>query len=371
MAKQTWIVAIVIIILLAGAWYYQTNKPVPATSEPIKVGVVYGLTGAASTWTEYGVKALEMATEEINNDGGVNSRPLKLIIDDSQTNPARSVSGIQKLISVDGAKVIVGDVWSFITNPLIPIAEQRQVVVISPTVMDASVERPSPYFFTVGHTVDSQRKAVERFFEVNPEVKTASLLCWDDAWGNAHRQLFREVAEARGVKIVRDECTADFSNDYRVTMLKVKGDKSDALLLTTSLADVAFKATHDLGLTQKILTTSIVPDALELRDMPIEYVKNVWFTDWMPNENFSKRFKEKYGVYPILEAQNHYETMWAIARGLRSNPDNLLEGLKTVKFASEDIGGSIDFTRGDNIRVNQGEAKLYQAKAEGEYIEVK
>ena len=76
--------------------------------------------------------------------------------------------------------------WSFITNPLIPIAEDKKVVLISPTVMDKSVEGESDYFYTLGHTVDSQRNAVNKFLEMNPGAKTAAVFCWDDAWGRSH-----------------------------------------------------------------------------------------------------------------------------------------------------------------------------------------
>ncbi|MEK7136245.1 MAG: ABC transporter substrate-binding protein [Patescibacteria group bacterium] len=367
--KKIWGGVAIIVIILGLAWYFQTNKTVPATGEPIKIGVVYGLTGSASAWTDYGKKALEMAAEEINEDGGIKGRPLELVFEDSETNPAKSVSAFQKLVTIDKVQVVIGDVWSFITNPLIPLADQNKIVLISPTVMNRAVEGASPYFFTVGHTVEGQRPAVEKFFNINPDIKTASILCWNDAWGKAHSQLFRQVATEKGIKILSEECTADFISTYRTELLKIKATDADALLVTSSSPVALFKAYTDLGLRQKVLATTIVVDGIEAQGMPREYVKNVWFMDWRPNEEFARKFEDKYGVYPILEAQNHYEALRSIAKGLENNPDNLLEGIMKVKYNSAD--GQLDFTAGDNTTVNKAEAKLYTVNPDEGYTEVK
>ncbi|MEK7530546.1 MAG: ABC transporter substrate-binding protein [Patescibacteria group bacterium] len=348
--------------------YAVFGQQVDTTRETIQIGVVYGLTGPAASWTDYGKKALEMAVEEINAGGGVGGRMLVLVIEDSKTNPASSASAFQKLIDADNVDVIVGDVWSFITNPLISIADNKRVVLISPTVMDKSIEGESDYFYTLGHTVGGEADAVRTFFDVNSEIKTASILCWNDAWGKAHSVIFREIAAEKGVHIVGEECTGDFASDYRTEMGKIKVQDADALLLTASYPDVALRAYTNLEMTQKVLTLYIA-DAVELRDMPRADAQNVWFIDWMPSDGFVEKFKAKYGVYPILEAQNHYDVVYAIAHALENNPDSIVEGLKTVKF--EGVDGVIDFAQGDNITVNKSQAKLYRVNLENGYTEVK
>lgn len=115
--------------------------------DPIYIGVNYALSGPGMLWGEMGQMGLTLAQEEINNAGGVNGRRIELIFEDSQTSPAKSVSAYQKLTTFNKTKIIIGDVWAFLTNPLIPLAEKDQVLLLSPTVMPESVERESLAFF--------------------------------------------------------------------------------------------------------------------------------------------------------------------------------------------------------------------------------
>jgi ABC-type branched-subunit amino acid transport system substrate-binding protein len=232
--------------------------------------------------------------------------------------------------------------------------------------MDKSVEGKSDYFYTLGHTVDSQRDTVRKFFAANATAKTATILCWNDAWGLAHAQLFKEVMAERGIKLLGEECTNDFGTSFRTELTKLQALKPDVLLATPST--IAFyKTRHDLGITTPMLTTNIVIDGLENQNMPRELAQGVYFMEWMPSKAFADAFKKAYGKVPIMEAQNHYEAVRALAKAMEKNPNDVLAGLRTVKY--EGIAGLIDFT-GDHTQVNQEKAKLYLVGDTG-YVEVK
>jgi ABC-type branched-subunit amino acid transport system substrate-binding protein len=234
--------------------------------------------------------------------------------------------------------------------------------------MDKSVDGRSEYFYTMGHTVGGEADAMRTFFTKNPAVRTIAILCWNDAWGKAHSAQLRAIAAEVGVVVVGEECTNDFGSNYRTEMSKIKSMRADAIFLTASYPEVPLKARSDLGVTVPVLTLYVV-DAIETRDMPRTLARDVWVIDWVPGGEFAKKFQAKYGVYPILEAQNHYDTVYAIAHALEESPDDISSGLKSVKF--EGVDGTIDFTRGDNIRVNTSNAKLYRVDPVSGYPEVK
>ena len=234
--------------------------------------------------------------------------------------------------------------------------------------MDMAVEGQSDYFYSMGHTVESIRQPVQKFFEANKDIKTVSVLCWNDAWGQAHTALYKQVAGEYGVTVLGDVCLNDFASDYRTEMTKIKVQDPDAIMMVVAYPDIAMRAYKALGMDQKVLTTYIT-DAIELRDMPRTDAQNLWFIDWMPNAEFATKFKAKYGAYPILEEQNHYDTIYAIAHALENNPDSISVGLKTVKF--DGVDGTIDFTQGEHITVNKSSAKLYRVNPESGYTEVK
>lgn len=359
---------LIIGIVGVGLWR-KTKDDGISNKSPIEIGVIYSLTGPASFWAENGREAAQMAVDEINATGGVNNHSLKLVIQDSQTSPSGSVNAFHKLVDGNGTKILIGDMWSFVTNPLIPLADQSKTLLVSPTVMDASVEGKSPYFFTVGHTVESQEDAVKRFFTSNHSIKTLYNLCENDAWGKAHTAMIHQIANGLGIKIIGETCTSDLADDYRTEALKIKTAKPDAIFLTAIYEDVAIKALYNSGVAAKILTTSGIVEAVKARSFPVEYTKNVWFMYWSPDNKFIQNFQEKYGSYPIMEAQNSYEAIRSIAAGLKNNPGNIQAGMKSVKYQSTD--GEMDFTGPDNITVNKAQAKLYQFDSSGNFLEIK
>ncbi|MDB5259130.1 MAG: branched chain amino acid transporter substrate-binding protein [Candidatus Taylorbacteria bacterium] len=368
--KNIFIGSLIVIAITAVATFanYRNLPQQTASQETIRIGLDYALSGAASIWAENGRKAAQMAADEINAAGGVNGHKLELVIEDSKTDPKSGIAAFDKLTSIDSIHIVLGDSWSFITNPLIPLADKTKTILISPTVMDASVEGSSPYFFTLGHTVDSQENAVRKFFSSNPEIKTVYNVCWNDAWGTNHTALLHKIASELGIRIAGETCTGDFGSNYRTEAAKVKASHANAVFLTSTHEDDAVRALVDLHVPVKILTTTGMVEAVHARNFPLSYTKNLWFMDWVPNEGFMKKFHDKYGTYPIMEPQNHYEAVYAVAKAIEKNPNDVLAGLKQVKYSGAD--GDIDFT-GNPIRINKAEAKLYTFGANRELIEAK
>jgi len=79
--------------------------------EMIKIGGAFAFTGFASGWGEVERNAISLAIEEINNAGGINGKHVKLIAEDTLSDGTKTVSAVQKLINVDGVKIIIGPTW--------------------------------------------------------------------------------------------------------------------------------------------------------------------------------------------------------------------------------------------------------------------
>jgi len=73
-----WVIAIVVIILIiAGIWYYGTKPATtPTSAELIKIGAVLSLTGAGSFHSQNIKQGADLAVDEINKLGGIDNRQL-------------------------------------------------------------------------------------------------------------------------------------------------------------------------------------------------------------------------------------------------------------------------------------------------------
>ena len=336
-----------------------------STPPRIKIGVVYGFTGAAQVWSEYGRMGLELAQDEINISGGINGKMIDLVFEDSKSNPAQSVSAYRKLTKVDGIKIVIGNIWDFITNPLIPLAGRDKVLLFSPTVIPDTLADTNDYFFTMGERRETLGAAVDLFFKKNPDVKRIGIFCWDDPWGQSYLRIWRDVAEKNGVAIESTQCTIDFNNDFRADVTKIAAKRVDAVIIA-HMAEVVLQRMKEQKLAVKVLTTSNVVEDLKIKKAPKELFEGIYMTDWRPNDEFIQKFKARFKTEPAVEAHNSYETLRSLAKALSLGGEDTATALRKVKYTG--VAGPIDFT--NSSFGNQSAAQLYRVQ-DGEFALVK
>ena len=74
----------------------------------LTIGAIFPLTGAS---THEGIderRGVELAVEQINADGGIDGRDLKVIFEDSESRPEAGTDAAHKLIDVNKVPAIIG-----------------------------------------------------------------------------------------------------------------------------------------------------------------------------------------------------------------------------------------------------------------------
>ena len=77
-----------------------------ATGEPIIIGLDQDSTGPGASYSNISGKTIRLAVQEINDKGGVLGRPLKLVVENDESDPTKVPATIQKLVS-QGAKLLL------------------------------------------------------------------------------------------------------------------------------------------------------------------------------------------------------------------------------------------------------------------------
>lgn len=107
-----------------------------AEHRPIHVGVLYSETGSTSQIESSQRLGTLLAVEEINQAGGINGREIVPIIYDPQSNPAVYRSLAERLVSVDGVKIIFGCYMSSTRKAVIPVVERRNCILFYSTLYE-------------------------------------------------------------------------------------------------------------------------------------------------------------------------------------------------------------------------------------------
>ncbi|MFB2979489.1 ABC transporter substrate-binding protein [Microseira sp. BLCC-F43] len=110
-----------------------TTAATPAGGEGgLKIGSLLPSTGDLASIGQAMVASVPMAVETANKCGGVNGKPVTLVAEDDQTNPAAGAATMTKLAEVDKVAGVVGSFASSVSSAAVDIAVRNKVMLVSP-----------------------------------------------------------------------------------------------------------------------------------------------------------------------------------------------------------------------------------------------
>ena len=90
--------------------------------EPIKIGFSMELTGPFAVVGKTGLLAFKIWEDEVNAEGGLLGRPVKLIYYDDQSNPALVPGIYTKLLDIDKVDLLISSYGTNLVVPAMPVA---------------------------------------------------------------------------------------------------------------------------------------------------------------------------------------------------------------------------------------------------------
>jgi branched-chain amino acid transport system substrate-binding protein len=319
------------------------STPAVAAPNEIVVGVILPLSGPGAGFGEPARNALALASEEINASNQIRVR---LIIEDSKTEPRSAVAAFHRLSSVEKVDAVIGELWDFLTLPLVPLSASTKTLTISPTVMDVApgALSKSDYFWSLGSRVASLRPPTEKFLALNPNAKQVGIFCWSNPWGEAHLAMWRQAIQTGGRGLGGVECDNDFTSDLRPLVRRLVSRKPDAIFASTSIGTFA-KRLSETRYPGVILSTSDIQEQLRDRSFDKKLLEGYYFTDWKEPEDFSRRYTKRFGATPFHEASKSYYALQALKEAalLRRDGEPLAQSIRRVVITKPD-GALIDFS---------------------------
>jgi ABC-type branched-subunit amino acid transport system substrate-binding protein len=118
----------------------------PPPSSSIRIGALAPLTRPG--WVEAGrhlLAGLELAAREVNDAGGIEGRPLELVVRDTAADPQRAVAAVEELAAL-GVAALAGEYHSVVARAAAARADALGLPFLcSSAVIDALTEEPSEW----------------------------------------------------------------------------------------------------------------------------------------------------------------------------------------------------------------------------------
>lgn len=194
-----------------------------------KVGGIFSSTGRASFLGDPEKKTMEMMIEKINAAGGIDGHKLEAVIYDSEGDPAKAVSAVNKLIHKDKVLAIIGPSTTPTTLAIVNFVERAQVPLIS---CAAGVKITSPVKPWVFKTAQSDLLAVAAVYQhmKSANIKKIGILTVSNSFGESGKNQLLNQAKDFGIEVVQAESFGAKDTDTTAQLTKIKKAAPDAIV---------------------------------------------------------------------------------------------------------------------------------------------
>jgi len=200
----------------------------------ILIGTIQDLSGPVSAYGKQARNGIQLRVDEINEQGGVHGRKLRLIAEDHGYDPKRAVLAAQKLASQDKVFAVVSHIGTPQNNAAMPVLFEKGVINFMP--LSAGREMYEPVhklkFANVASYYDTLKLNAPQLFK-EKNAKKACVLYQDDDYGLEVARGAEAGLEAIGVKMTEKTTYKRGATDFSSQVARMKAAECDFVVLGT------------------------------------------------------------------------------------------------------------------------------------------
>lgn len=221
--------------LSAGAAIAQTQG---VSRGEIVIGSMQDLSGPIVAFSKQLKNGMEMRVEEINAQGGIHGRKLRLIVEDHGYDPRKSVLGAQKLVQRDRIFAMVGTIGTPTSLASMPILFEKNVPHLFPLTAARQMYEPlhrlkwsfaAPYY-------DQMRAGVKHIVKQKGYQKVCALY-QDDDFGQEVMQGAEDGLKDIKMSLVEKTTYKRGATDFSSQIARMRSAGCDLVVLGTIIRE--------------------------------------------------------------------------------------------------------------------------------------
>src|SRR5215831_5936354 len=172
-------------------------------AKPYKIGTTQPLSGTAASGGKTALVGIQMAVDRINKAGGINGRPVELIVADDEGKPDVGRRKAEKLAVEDNIDAHVGGFLSNICLACTPVWDEHKIVNMITVCLDPTLttSKCNRYSFRPVDYAPAQAVAFAPYL-VNNLGRKWHIAYTDYAWGQSTRDAYAEQIKKLGGEMV-------------------------------------------------------------------------------------------------------------------------------------------------------------------------
>lgn len=232
-------------------------------ADGLKLGALLPATGDLSSIGQNMPVAAKLAVDTINACGGVNGKPVTLVVEDDQTDPTAGASAMTKLAEADKVAGVIGSFASSVSSAAIPIAVKNKVMLVSPgstspVFTDQAKKGEFQGYWARTAPPDTYQAAALAALAEKKGLKNISTVVINNDYGVGFEKVFVESVAKGGGKILNKDKPVRY--DPKAATLDTEAGQAFAgkpnavaAVLYADTGSVLLQAAYKQGLTKGVI----------------------------------------------------------------------------------------------------------------------
>lgn len=240
--------------VLLALFFFAACNNAKKDKDVFKVGVIAPLTGDGSRYGEAMKYGIDMAIDEINKNGGFQSKKIEAIYQDDKFSPKDALNGFNYLRDVAKVPIIFGPAGSGISKLLAPYANEGKIVLFSSISTSDTLSFAGEYFFRNISANSMAAKSASNFLLEELQLKNVGVFYENNEYGINMNKVFK-LSFIDG-NIIFNTSYEFGQTDFKSTIISIKNKKFDAIFIQGTTKNIAIitKQLRENGINCPIIT---------------------------------------------------------------------------------------------------------------------
>ncbi len=342
----------------------------------ILIGSIQDLSGPIAGFGKQVRLGMMLRVGEINEQGGINGRKLKLLVEDSAYDPKKAVLAAQKLVNQDKIFIMAAHIGTAQNNAAMPVQFEKNVINFMPVTAAREMYDPFhklKYSFAVTY-YDQMRTHLPRMVK-DKGIKKPCTIYQDDEFGLEVVRGAEAGLKGIGMDFVEKTSYKRGATDFSSQVARMKAAECDLVVLGTIIRETigTIGESRKTGFSPVFMGSSAAYTDLIHRlggkAMDGLYAtmtaQNPYLDDASQKVSFwANKYKTQFNEDPTVFSVYGYDIIDAFAlaagkAGANLTTDSFIKAMDTLKIAP-DIFGSPEATFSPTKRLGSDASRLSQ-----------
>ncbi len=315
-------------------------------ADPVIVGVIVPVTGVLASYGKPFSDAVSVAVDEINADGGINGRPIHLVIEDSQASNTVAINALNRLLQSKPVAIFGPGLGTQILT-MMPIIEKEHVPTFAGPSTRRVTQQGAKYFFRTTSHDGTTKELVTKFMVEDLKKTKVGIMHVANEWGYSGRDnVTKYLDELYHLKPVSIASYQPTDKDLTAQLLQMKNDGADVIFTQGHPVDEALIVRQMKQLDIKIahvgsgsLCSAMLRKLITPAEAEGQYCEG---PDIVPNQNpkprvqaFVKAYEAKAKFPPGIYETSYYDVTHMLAEVMKkygTDREKIAQGMRTISY---------------------------------------